>query len=174
MKYNKRMLLIIIISVTGILYVPLRIVLLKNNITPISGLLTEVEKTYTRIPSYKFKTSNYQSVFYNSGKGFLSKFKNDKVLLYKGINKEITFYINEKDFSKLDAGQNIKYIGLQKKNILIDLFYYYYSDFNKVFFSLIFLFIMCLNVYGLYIIKTKIFEYFLIIYLCYLILILIL
>lgn len=167
-------LIIILISIIGILYVPFQIFYLKSQLVPIIEIITKVEKSHTRIPSYKFKTSNYQSVFYNSGTGFLSKFKNDKVLLYKGINKEITFYINENDFSKLDAGQNIKYIGLQKKNILIDLFYYYYSDFNKVFFSLIFLFIMCLNVYGLYIIKTKIFEYFLIIYLCYLILILIL
>lgn len=174
MNFNKKMTIIIIISIIGILYIPLRLVSLKNNLIPIQGSLIEVTKSSTRIPFYRFRLSDYPNIFYNSGTGFLSNLKSDKEILYKSVNKEITFFINRKDFSKLGKGDDVKYVGLQKKNVFIDLFYYDYSSFGKVFFSMFCILMMCLNLYGRYAFKTKIFEIFILFYLFYVILILIL
>ncbi len=158
----------------GILYVPLKLLILKSNLTPVQGLLTKVEKSYTRIPFYRFHLSNDPTLFYNSGTGFLSNLKNDKEILYKGMNKEITFFVNKKDISKTKKETDIQYIGLQKKNVLIDLYYYFFSGFWDVVFSILCILMMGLNLYALYTFKIKLFQIFTFIYLFYGILILLL
>jgi hypothetical protein len=174
MNSNIRFFVIIIVSVIGILYVPLKLIILNNNLTPIQGSLIEVKKSGTRIPFYRFRISDYSNIFYNGGTGLLSNFKSDREILYNKNNKKITFFISKSDTSRIKKGKDIKYIGLQKNNIHIDLFYYQFSQLGKLPFFIFCILMMCLNVYGTYAFKRRVFEVLILLYLFYEILILVL
>lgn len=174
MSFNISPRMIIIVSIIGILYIPAKLMILKNSLIPIKGLVMEVTKSSTRIPFYKFRLSNHSNLFYNSGTGVLYKLKNDKEILYTSINKEIHFFISKADVSRLEEGKDVKYIGLQQKNVLIDLFYYKFSQLGKLPFFIFCILMMCLNTYGIYTFKIRIFEFLIILYLVYGILILVL
>lgn len=174
MNFNIKPVMIIIVSIIGILYVPSKLMILKNNLIPVKGTIVEVAKSYTRVPFYKFRLSNHSNLFYNSGTGLLSNLKDDKEILYTNVNKEIDFFINKTESSKLEKGEDIKYIGLQGKNVLIDMFYYQFSQLGKLPFFIFCILMMCLNVYGVYTFKIRIFEILIVLYLFYGILILVL
>lgn len=174
MNFNIKPVIIIIVSIIGILYIPSKLMILKNSLVPIRGSIIEVTKSYTRVPFYKFRLSNHSNLFYNSGTGILSNLKDDKEILYTNINKEVDFFINKKDIPGLEKGEDIKYIGLQRKNVLIDMFYYQFSQLGKLPFFIFCILMMCLNVYGVYTFKIRIFELLIILYLVYGILILVL
>jgi len=156
---------IIIISVIGILYVPASLMILKNNLNLIQGTVKNVEKSSDRFSYYQFHIDQYPNTFYNSGTGLLSFFKDDEKILKFNINREIRFYINSKDIEKLKKGEKIFFIGLEGENIIIDIFYYHFSKFSKIPFFLFCILMMCLNFYGVFILKSKTFEILLTIYL---------
>lgn len=161
-------------SIIGILYVPLQILYVKNQLVPLEKVILNIEKSHTRIPYYKFNVQGSPIKYYNSGNGFLSFLKNDGKLLKENINENLDYYINKKDLSINENSKDIFYIGLNKKNVFIDIFYSHFTGFGKFLFFLFCIFIMCLNIYGIYIIKNKIFEIFLTFYIFYSIIILIL
>lgn len=156
---------IIVISVIGILYVPVRLLILKNNLNPIQGTVKNVEKSSDRFSYYQFHIDQYPNTFYNSGTGLLSFFKDDEKILKFNIDREIRFYINSEDIEKLKKGEKVIYMGLQGKNIIIDIFYYHFSKLSKMPFFLFCILMMCLNFYGIFILKSKIFEILLTVYL---------
>ncbi|MGD1320660.1 hypothetical protein [Chryseobacterium sp. 2R14A] len=165
---------VIIISFVGILYIPFKLFVLKSNLVGISGKVTVVKKSFTRIPFYRFRITDYSNEFYNDGTGLLSNLKDDKKILYNTADKQITFFVNKNDLAKLEYKKDIQYIGLQKENVFIDIFYYYFSKFGKIPFFIFCILMMCLNAYAIYTFKSKIFEFLLIAYLLYGILILVL
>ncbi|WP_294287576.1 hypothetical protein [uncultured Chryseobacterium sp.] len=174
MNFSSKPMMIIIVSMIGILYIPAKLMILKNSLIPIKGSVAEVNKSLTRIPFYKFRLSGHSNLFYNSGTGVLSNLKNDKEILYTNINREIDFFISKTDVLRLEKGKEVRYIGLQKKNVWIDLFYYQFSQLGKIPFFIFCILMMCLNTYGIYTFKLRIFEFMIISYLVYGILILIL
>ncbi|KUY30383.1 hypothetical protein [Elizabethkingia ursingii] len=167
MKFNKKYFRIILISLTGLLLIPFKLIILSNNLIPINGIITEVHKSSTRIPYYSFKLSKDSTIFYNSGTGILSNLKNDREILYSEKNKELSFYIDKGDLPKLNTGKEIKYIGLQKTNVLIDLYYHLVSGLWNFIFGMLCIIMMALNTYALYHYKNKVFEVLIIIYLFY-------
>ncbi|SKB39791.1 hypothetical protein SAMN05660841_00278 [Sphingobacterium nematocida] len=164
MKSTKKSLKIVLISAIALLFLPLKLIILNNNLVPINGVIKEVEKSSTRIPYYKFRLSDDSTIYYNSGRGLLSNIKTDKEVLYNGKNKEISFYISKVDFSKLNKGEEIKYIGLEKRNVLIDLYYHSISGLWNVVLGMLCIVMMALNTYAVYTYKKKVFEVFIIIY----------
>lgn len=164
MKSAKKSLKIVLISAIALLFLPLKLIILNNNLVPINGVIKEVENSSTRIPYYKFRLSDDSTIYYNSGRGLLSNIKTDKEILYNGKNKEISFYISKVDFSKLNKGEEIKYIGLEKRNVLIDLYYHSISGLWNVVLGMLCIVMMALNTYAVYTYKKKVFEVFIIIY----------
>lgn len=164
MKSTKKSLKIVLISAIALLFLPLKLIILNNNLVPINGVIKEVEKSSTRIPYYKFRLSDDSTIYYNSGRGLLSNIKTDKEILYNEKNKEISFYISKVDFSKLNKGEEIKYIGLEKRNVLIDLYYHSVSGLWNVVLGMLCIVMMALNTYAVYTYKKKVFEVFIIIY----------
>ncbi|KKO89198.1 hypothetical protein AAW12_24045 [Sphingobacterium sp. Ag1] len=165
MKLNKRSLKIVILSVIGLLFLPVKLFILKNDLKPISGVITEVKKSSTRVAYYKFKLAGDSSLYYNSGRGLLSNFKNDKETLYNRKDKVINFYINKKDLSAINKGREIKYMGLNNQNLWIDLYYHSVSALWNVVFGMLCIVMMALNTYAVYTYKHKLFEKFIILYL---------
>lgn len=159
--------MIIIFSIIGILYVPSKLMILNNDLIPVSGSVTEVKKSSTRIPFYRFRISNRSNLFYNSGTGLLSNLKNDKEVLYNNMNKEVGFFISKMDLPSIEKGKDINYIGLEKKNVLIDLFYYEFSQLGKLPFFFFGMLVTGFNAYGIYTFRKKIFELLAIFYLFY-------
>lgn len=174
MNFKIKTFVIVLISIAGILYVPLKLILLKNNLVSINGVLTEVTKSFTRVPFYRFHIADYSNEFYNSGSGVLSNLKDDKKILFNKNYKNVTFFVNKEDLPDLKNGKDIQYIGLQKKNVFVDVFYYYFSQLGKIPFFIFCILMMCLNAYAIFTFKHKIFEFLLIAYLFYGILILVL
>lgn len=164
MKSAKKSLKIVLISAIALLFLPLKLIILNNNLVPINGVIKEVEKSSTRIPYYKFRLSDDSTIYYNSGRGLLSNIKTDKEILYNEKNKEISFYISKVDFSKLNKGEEIKYIGLEKRNVLIDLYYHSVSGLWNIVLGMFCIVMMALNTYAVYTYKKKVFEVFIIIY----------
>lgn len=164
MKSTKKSLKIVLISAIALLFLPLKLIILNNNLVPINGVIKEVENSSTRIPYYKFRLFDDSTIYYNSGRGLLSNIKTDKEILYNGKNKEISFYISKVDFSKLNKGEEIKYIGLEKRNVLIDLYYHSVSGLWNVVLGMLCIVMMALNTYAVYTYKKKVFEVFIIIY----------
>lgn len=164
MKSTKKSLKIVLISAIALLFLPLKLIILNNNLVPINGVIKEVENSSTRIPYYKFRLFDDSTIYYNSGRGLLSNIKTDKEILYNGKNKEISFYISKVDFSKLNKGEEIKYIGLEKRNVLIDLYYHSISGLWNVVLGMLCIVMMALNTYAVYTYKKKVFEVFIIIY----------
>lgn len=165
MKFDKKSLKIVLISVIGLLFLPIKLIILNNNLTPIQGTITEVQKSSTRVPYYKFRLSGDSTLYYNSGRGIISNIKNDRDILYNGKNKEISFYIDKKDLSNRNKGKEIQYIGLEKRNVLIDLYYHSVSGLWNFVFGMFCIVMMALNTYAVYTYKQKLFEIFIVIYL---------
>lgn len=174
MNFKIKIFIIVVISIVGILYVPFKLIVLKKNLVDISGTVTDVKKSFTRVPFYSFRISESSNEFYNDGTGVLSNLKDDKKILYNRADKHITFFVNKNDLLNLEYRKDIQYIGLQKENVLIDIFYYYFSKFRKIPFFIFCILMMCLNAYAIYTFRLKIFEILIISYLFYGILILIL
>ncbi|MGJ1197852.1 hypothetical protein ACR777_17160 [Sphingobacterium spiritivorum] len=133
----------ILLSVIGILYIPLTALYRYNNLVPVTGTVTELIKTRTRIPYYKFRLAEYDNMFYHPGRGTLTLFKDD---LLKSDNP-VEFYILKGDAGKLNKGEEILYMGFENKDIGIDVFYSITKPGLLIqFLTLIFYFtIMCLN-----------------------------
>lgn len=159
--------LIIILSVLGLLYVPLKMIILSHELTSIEGKLISMEKSRNRNPYFTFHLDNYSNLFYNEGNGTMSYFKDDEAVLKQNLNKNMSFFIHNDDFPKLNAREKIAYIGLQEKNIWIDLFYYHFSQLYKIpliFFCIV---MMIINFIGIRVYKNRIYEILLIIYFFY-------
>ncbi|WP_300670306.1 hypothetical protein [Soonwooa sp.] len=165
MKFSKTSIFIILISVLGIIYLPLKLIILKNNLIPITGNIVDVSRTYTKSVTYQFRIANYPNLFHSNTGGILSDFKNDKAILFKSLHKDITFFINKNDHKKLLEGKDIVYLGVDKDYLFVDLFNYYYSGFGAAFYAFLCLFMVTLNVFGIYTYKHKIFTILALIYL---------
>lgn len=140
-------------SIIGIFYIPGKILISNNALKEVNATVTEVWKSGNRVPYFMFKTKEYSGVFYNSGNGMLSYFKNDEAILKNSINKKLTFYINENE--SLENDEDKFYIALDSKSKWTDLFYYNIRSFTKFFFSVFCLFILIMNTVAIYSYKMK-------------------
>jgi len=147
---------IILLSIIGILYIPGKILISNSDLKEVNATVTEVRKSGNRVPYFEFKTKEYPGVFYNSGNGTLSYFKNDQANLKNSINKKLTFYINKNE--NLDTDGDKFYIALDSKSKWTDLFYYNIKSFTKIFFAMFCFFLMVINVIAIYTYKMKLFE----------------
>ncbi|WP_131450803.1 hypothetical protein [Chryseobacterium sp. FH1] len=147
---------VILMSVVGIFYIPGKILISNNALKQVSATVTEVRKSGNRVAYFMFKTKEYPGVFYNSGNGMLSYFKDDQAILNTSINKKLTFYINESE--TLESEEDKFYIALESKSKWRDLFYYNIKSFTKFFFALFCLFLLIINTIAIYRYKMKFFE----------------
>ncbi|KFC23606.1 hypothetical protein IO89_03230 [Epilithonimonas lactis] len=143
-------------SVVGIFYIPGKILISNNALKQVSATVTEVRKSGNRVAYFMFETKEYPGIFYNSGNGMLSYFKDDQAILNTSINKKLTFFINESE--TLESGEDKFYIALKTKSKWTDLFYYNIKSFTKFFFSLFCLFLLIINTIAIYRYKMKLFE----------------
>ncbi|WP_293915583.1 MULTISPECIES: hypothetical protein [unclassified Sphingobacterium] len=152
----------ILISVIGMLYIPLKALYRYHTLVPVTGTVTELIKTRTRIPYYKFRVAEYDNMFYHPGRGTLTLFKNEPIK----SNAPIIFYILKGDAGNLNTGEQILYIGFGNKNKAVDVFYSITKPGLFVqFLTLIFYFtILCLNVLCTYRYKEKWSERFTVVY----------
>lgn len=171
-QYTKTSIFIVLISVLGILFVPSKLILIKNSLVSVSETVKSFNKSATRIPYFQFNTYERNNLYLNSGNGILSFFKEDDEILKNNLNRKISFFLTKSDFNKKNENDELFYIGLQHKNVWIDVVYYFFTFPVKMIFVFFILLVMCLNAYGFYVIKNKRFEYFLKFYLLYFILIL--
>lgn len=149
-------------SVVGIFYIPGKILISNHSLMEVNATVSEVRKSGNRVPYYKFKTKEYPGVFYNSGNGMLSYFKNDEAILKNSINKKLTFYINENE--NLENDDDKFYVALNSKSKWTDLFYYNIRSFTKFFFAIFCLFLLMINTIAIYRYKMKLFEISFIVY----------
>ncbi|MBV6881217.1 hypothetical protein NG800_014755 [Epilithonimonas ginsengisoli] len=147
---------VILLSIVGIFYIPGKILISNSDLIEVKATVTEVRKSGNRVPYYKFKTKEYPGVFYNSGNGMLSYFKNDEAILKNSINKKLTFYINENE--NLENDDDKFYVALNSKSKWTDLFYYNIRSFTKFFFAIFCLFLLIINTIAIYRYKMKLFE----------------
>ncbi|SEQ19144.1 hypothetical protein [Epilithonimonas lactis] len=147
---------VILMSVVGIFYIPGKILISNNALKQVSATVTEVRKSGNRVAYFMFETKEYPGIFYNSGNGMLSYFKDDQAILNTSINKKLTFFINESE--TLESGEDKFYIALKTKSKWTDLFYYNIKSFTKFFFSLFCLFLLIINTIAIYRYKMKLFE----------------
>lgn len=147
---------VILMSVVGIFYIPGKILISNHSLMEVNATVSEVRKSGNRVPYYKFKTKEYPGVFYNSGNGMLSYFKNDEAILKNSINKKLTFYINENE--NLENDDDKFYVALNSKSKWTDLFYYNIRSFTKFFFAIFCLFLLIINTIAIYRYKMKLFE----------------
>lgn len=143
-------------SVVGVFYIPGKILISNHSLMEVNATVSEVRKSGNRVPYYKFKTKEYPGVFYNSGNGMLSYFKNDEAILKNSINKKLTFYINENE--NLENDDDKFYVALNSKSKWTDLFYYNIRSFTKFFFAIFCLFLLIINTIAIYRYKMKLFE----------------
>ncbi|MBO6200860.1 MAG: hypothetical protein J6N74_04490 [Chryseobacterium sp.] len=153
---------VILMSVVGIFYIPGKILISNHSLMEVNATVSEVRKSGNRVPYYKFKTKEYPGVFYNSGNGMLSYFKNDEVILKNSINKKLTFYINENE--NLENDDDKFYVALNSKSKWTDLFYYNIRSFTKFFFAVFCLFLLIINTIAIYRYEMKLFEISFIVY----------
>lgn len=149
-------------SVVGVFYIPGKILISNHSLMEVNATVSEVRKSGNRVPYYKFKTKEYPGVFYNSGNGMLSYFKNDEAILKNSINKKLTFYINENE--NLENDDDKFYFALNSKSKWMDLFYYNIRSFTKFFFAVFCLFLLIINTIAIYRYKMKLFEISFIVY----------
>ena len=147
---------VILMSIIGIFYIPGKILISNNALKEVNATVTEVSKSGNRVPYFKFKTKEYPGIFYNSGNGMLSYFKDDEAILKNSINKKLTFYINENE--NLESEDDKFYIALDSKSKWTDLFYYNIKSFTKFFFAVFCLFILIINAIAIYRYKMQLFE----------------
>ncbi|MCD9854259.1 hypothetical protein LUD75_06060 [Epilithonimonas sp. JDS] len=147
---------VILMSVVGLFYIPGKILISNNALKEVNATVTEVRKSGNRVPYFIFKTKEYPGVFYNSGNGMLSYFKDDQAILKTSINKKLTFYIDENE--NLESDKDKFYIALESKAKWTDLFYYNIRSFTKFFFALLYFFILIINAIAIYRYHMKLFE----------------
>jgi len=153
----------LVLAVIGILYIPLTCYYRYHHLTTVTGTLKEVVKTRTRIPYYEFYLNEYDNMFYNEGRGWLSIFKKD----IQETEKPVSFSILTSDAPSLGAGEPILYIGFNQQNVWIDLLYsvkepniFIHLFQLMLYFIEAFLLVICIYIY-----KMRLFEILFIIYL---------
>ena len=147
---------VILLSIVGIFYIPGKILISNNDLIKVNAIVTEVKKSRNRMPYFEFKTKEYPGIFYNSGNGTLSYFKDDEAILKNSTNKKLTFYINENE--NLESNDEKFYVALDLKSKWTDLFYYNIRSFTKFFFAMFCFLLMIMNVIAIYRYKMKLFE----------------
>lgn len=110
--------------------------------------IIEVNKSSSRIPTYSFKTSEYQSNFINEGNGVLHFLLEKPENSTKGL-----FYIRNEDAKLLRTTENVYYFGLNGNSKLLDSYYFVvrksFINHILIIFSYLFLFIVSGFYYGL-------------------------
>lgn len=147
---------VILMSIIGIFYIPGKILISNNALKEVNATVIEVRKSGNRVAYFMFKTKEYPGVFYNSGNGMLSYFKDDQAILNTHVNKKLTFYIY--DSETLESDEDKFYIALESKSKWTDLFYYNIKSFTKFFFAAFCLFLLIINTIAIYRYKMKLFE----------------
>lgn len=147
---------VILLSIIGIFYIPGKILISNSDLMQVNATITEVRKSGNRVSYFIFKTKEYPGVFYNSGNGMLSYFKNDEGILNNSINKRLTFYIDNNE--NLESNDEKFYIALDSKSKWTDLFYYNIRFFTKFFFAMFCFLLLIMNVIAIYRYKMKLFE----------------
>lgn len=147
---------VILLSIVGIFYIPGKILISNSDLVEVNATVTEVRKSGNRVPYFIFKTKEYPDIFYNSGNGTLSYFKDDEAILKNSTNKKLTFYINGNE--NLESNEDKFYVALDSKSKWTDLFYYNIRSFTKFFFAMFCFLLMIMNVIAIYRYKMKLFE----------------
>lgn len=150
---------IILFSVLGLLYAPVKILISNNNLVQIHGTVEEVEKTTHRKPYYMFKMKESPDAFYNSGNGLLSYIKNDQSILYNPVKNKITFSADLNDSKSVNNDGKRFYIGLDAKSKFIDLYYYNFTSYKKFLFVIFCMILLFFNTFAMYKYKLPIFRF---------------
>ncbi|UCA61647.1 hypothetical protein KB553_08945 [Chryseobacterium rhizoplanae] len=140
--------LIIIISILGILYIPLRMVIKSYALEEIQGTVKDVHASSNRIPYYTFSLEEYPCSFYNKGNGTLSLLKTPP----KQGEQSVSLMIQSEDRSLLNSNEAVFYFAFHQKEKLIDLYYSVvrpgiFTHFTFLFFYFL---VLLLNVLGAY------------------------
>ena len=149
--------LILLFSFVAVLYIPVNIISTHKNLIEIRGTLKEIKKSRNRNPYFEFKLNEFPCTFHNPGNGTLNIFKND---IEMNVN-QVVFYIDKKAKDDLQSNSKIIYMGFNKKNLIIDVYYKIVRPNGLVHFLFIFssFIILCVNVFCFYVYnKARIFE----------------
>lgn len=111
--------IVITLSILGILYIPLRMLITISSLKEIQGTIKEVYSSSTRIPYYTFTLNEYTCSFYNKGNGTLSLLKNAP----EAQKKTVSLMIKTDDTSLLQHKTSVFYFAFNQKNKLIDVYY---------------------------------------------------
>lgn len=111
--------LLIILSIVGILYIPVRMIITASSLKEIQGTIKEVHPSSTRIPYYTFTLKEYPCSFYNKGNGTLSLLKTAP----KAGENAISLMIKTDDISLIQHKTSVFYFAINQKNKLIDVYY---------------------------------------------------
>lgn len=147
---------VILLSVLGIFYIPAKILISNHNLKEIDATVTKIKKSGDRVSYYLFETKEYSGVFYNSGNGTLSYFKNDETILKNSVGKKMNFYIVENE--NLQNSDDKFYVALDLQSKWTDLFYYNIRSFTKFFFAVFCIFLMTVNAIASNRYKMKVFD----------------
>lgn len=156
--------IVITLSILGILYIPLRMLITTSSLKEIQGTIKEVHPSSTRIPYYTFTLNEYTCSFYNKGNGTLSLLKDTP----EAQKKTVSLMIKNNNTSLLQHKTSVFYFAFNQKNKLIDV---YYSIVRPGvlphFITLFFYFLILLfNILGAYLLpKQDIFSKFIKLYL---------
>ncbi|SIT25112.1 hypothetical protein SAMN05421786_11452 [Chryseobacterium ureilyticum] len=156
--------IVITLSILGVLYIPLRMLITTSSLKEIQGTIKEVRPSSTRIPYYTFTLNEYPCSFYNKGNGTLSLLKDAP----ETQKKAVSLMIKNNDTSLLQHKTSVFYFAFNQKNKLIDV---YYSIVRlgvlPHFITLFFYFLILLfNILGAYLLpKQDIFSKFIKLYL---------
>lgn len=151
--------LITIISILGILYIPLRMVIKSYALEKIQGTVKDVHASSNRIPYYTFSLEEYPCSFYNKGNGTLSLLKTPP----KQGEQSVSLMIQSEDRSLLNSNEAVFYSAFHQKEKLIDLYYSVvrpgiFTHFTFLFFYFL---VLLLNVLGAYLYpKQNVFTHF--------------
>ncbi|WP_419494127.1 hypothetical protein [Chryseobacterium bernardetii] len=151
--------LITIISILGILYIPLRMVIKSYALEKIQGTVRDVHASSNRIPYYTFSLEEYPCSFYNKGNGTLSLLKTPP----KQGEQSVCLMIQSEDRSLLNSNEAVFYFTFHQKEKLIDLYYSVvrpgiFTHFTFLFFYFL---VLLLNVLGAYLYpKQNVFTHF--------------
>lgn len=151
--------LITIISILGILYIPLRMVIKSYALEKIQGTVRDVHASSNRIPYHTFSLEEYPCNFYNKGNGTLSLLKTPP----KQGEQSVSLMIQSEDKSLLNSNEAVFYFAFHQKEKLIDLYYSVvrpgiFTHFTFLFFYFL---VLLLNVLGAYLYpKQNVFTHF--------------
>lgn len=148
-----------IISILGILYIPLRMVIKSYALEKIQGTVRDVHASSNRIPYHTFSLEEYPCSFYNKGNGTLSLLKTPP----KQGEQSVSLMIQSEDRSLLNSNEAVFYFAFHQKEKLIDLYYSVvrpgiFTHFTFLFFYFL---VLLLNVLGAYLYpKQNVFTHF--------------